>query len=460
MKEAHKIKLGYAPTRRVGFPDPRYAVENGALIRKRVNALCERIGGVELVDIDWLNDEGILFDPMDVEKVARRFRQEEVDAVFMPHCNYGAEEVVGRLGKAVGKPVLLWGPRDDRPPEDLVNRHTDTQCGLFVSSKALQRMGVPFTYIENCWLDDLILDRGFEDFVRTACVVKAWTGIRIGQICLRPREFMCVKVNESELMERFGIEVVPILHVEVMQRVKQILAERRADVETLVAEYGTKANCQAMEAEALVNMAALELAIMDLARQFDCHVMCAECNWSFSYELGVAPCFLFGDLADKGVPTACETDILGAITQALVTAAARGESACFLADLTVRHPDNENAELLWHCGPFPSSLAKDGSQPSIVRCQGNFEIRGGDVTVARLDAIGGKYSFFADEARGTDGPPTKGTYLWVEVDDWVKWEKKFIHGPYIHHVACVHGKYARILHEACKYFGGVDADRA
>ena len=37
-------------------------------------------------------------------------------ALFMPHCNFGSEEVVGKLGKAIGKPFLLWGPRDQAPP--------------------------------------------------------------------------------------------------------------------------------------------------------------------------------------------------------------------------------------------------------------------------------------------------------------------------------------------------------
>ena len=43
-------------------------------------------------------------------------------------------------------------------------------------------------------------------------------------------------------------------------------------------------------------------------------------------------------------------------------------------------------------------------------------------------------------------------------DDWVKWEKKFIYGPYIHHVACIHGNYIPIMEEACRYIEDVEID--
>ena len=45
-------------------------------------------------------------------------------------------------------------------------------------------------------------------------------------------------------------------------------------------------------------------------------------------------------------------DIHAAITSVMAMAAAGYSRPAFTADLTLRHPENENAELLWHCGPF------------------------------------------------------------------------------------------------------------
>ena len=136
-KPSYHITLGLAPTRRDGFPSPKDAFENKKRVLPKLREILAGIPDVEVVDIEWLNDEGLLVDPMDVPRVAEYFKSRKVDAVFMPHCNYGSEEVVGMLGKAMEKPFLLWGPRDEAPPSGCVNRYTDTQCGLFGSSAAL-----------------------------------------------------------------------------------------------------------------------------------------------------------------------------------------------------------------------------------------------------------------------------------------------------------------------------------
>ena len=67
-------------------------------------------------------------------------------------------------------------------------------------------------------------------------------------------------------------------------------------------------------------------------------------------------------MADEGLPLACETDVNGAVTMAILRACSLYEDVEFLADLTIRHPENDNAELLWHCGPFPLFPEKGGKQ--------------------------------------------------------------------------------------------------
>lgn len=76
--------------------------------------------------------------------------------------------------------------------------------------------------------------------------------------------------------------------------------------------------------------------------------------------MGLCPCVVLGEMADNGMPLSCETDINGAITLAILRACNLFEESEFLADLTIRHPQNDNAELLWHCGPFPYSLKRWG----------------------------------------------------------------------------------------------------
>ena len=444
-----KTVIGFAPTRRHMY-DKSFAVENRKEIEKVTKDVAKQ-AGAEILDIDWLNEDGLLMDLNDVEKVENYFRQHKADALFMPHCNFGTEEVVGRLGKALGLPFLLWGPRDDVPPENFAVRQTDCQCGLFASSKVLSRYGVPFTYIENSPVNSGIFKKGLADFIRTAAAVSAFRHLRIGKICQRPRPFLSVMINESELLEKFGIEIVPIEISEVLAIVKEYKSGKKGEVQERIDDIKGKMDCGSVKAGQMENIAALEFAITELAKLHDCSVMTSECWREYFTFLGIGACFVFGDVTDRGLPVACETDVCGAVTSALLTAIA--DEPGFLADLTLRHPTNDNSELLWHCGPFPQTLAKPGAPLSIHECKGRWELKGGELTIARFDGIGGQYRLFAQDVKTTDGPSTNGNYVWIETENWPEMEKKFIYGPYIHHVAGAYGKYAAILHEACKYIG-------
>ena len=128
------------------------------------------------------------------------------------------------------------------------------------------------------------------------------------------------------------------------------------------------------------------------------------------------------------------------------------------ADWTVRHPDNENGELLQHCGPWPISVARE--KPTIcvpVAFDHNgavsAEAEHGPMTLVRFDGDNGEYSILLGHAKGIDGPYTKGTYVWVEVENLKRLEAKIVEGPYIHHCVAIHGDVVPVIYEACKYLG-------
>lgn len=461
MYDFRTLTLGYVPTRRDTFPDPMHAIEQRDPVRRRVEELVKACGDVKMVDIDCINEEKLLFQNDDIPKIVEKFRAAGVDALFIAMCNFGQEESIAKLAKELGKPVLLWGPRDPMPPKDVcLDRQTDTQCGIFAAGRALSYYNVPFTYIENCHLDSTILEKGFNDFIRTASVVKAMTNLRIGQISNRPWQFLSVKVNEAELLERFGIEIVTINEAQLLAKVREFLNDRTDETDSMVQDILRKVKFVDKDDYKVRAIAAFELAMLELAKIHGCRAFACECWDVLPKEIGIRPCFAFGDLTDRGLPVACETDIHGSISSVMLTAAARGETPNFIADVTLRHPENENAELLWHCGPFPSSIVKEGATAEVRDCHGQWEVKGGELTIARLGASHGKYSLFAGCACGTSGPVTNGNYVWIETNDWVAWEKKLVYGPYIHHVAAIHGNYVDILKESLKYLCDITFDPA
>jgi hypothetical protein len=157
-------------------------------------------------------------------------------------------------------------------------------------------------------------------------------------------------------------------------------------------------------------------------------------------------------------------------------------------DLTVRHPEEDDAILLWHNsaplslmdGEFytawdgagssssgPSSPQGSPPRPSIGShwtmpginpgvC--NWKLKEGEVTVVRFERGREGYRLLSFEAPSIPGPFNRNTYLWIGVDSWDALEKKIIYGPYLHHVACVYGKYASVLEEVCRYIPGLEPD--
>ena len=170
------------------------------------------------------------------------------------------------------------------------------------------------------------------------------------------------------------------------------------------------------------------------------------------------PCAANSLLNEEGIPVICETDIHGAVSQLMAEAATLGERRVMFSDWTVRHPDNDNGELLQHCGPWPISVAKE--KPTIcvhVAFPENGAVsaqaKGGLMSLVRFDGDEGEYSILLGHARGIDGPWTRGTYVWVEVNNLKRLEAKVVEGPYIHHVAAIHGDIVPVIYEACKYIG-------
>ena len=446
--DVKKIKLGFAPTRRSIFSAPD-AVKYRGLTADRLKEL-----GIDFVDITDINEEGLLYDDNDVDKIVEKFKREKVDGVIFSHCNFGTEYVCARLAKKMDVPVLLWGPLDERPEPDGV-RLRDTQCGLFATGKVLRRFQIPFTYLTNCRLNDPVFERGIKDFMAVCNVVKQFRNIRILQISTRPFDFWTTMCNEGELLEKFNIQLSPIPMTELIEEVKAVKGNEQTQKALEEIRKTMKVSIKENEIEMV---ATLSVAMENLIKKYGCKAAAIQCWNALQDEIGIMPCAANAILNEKGIPVVCETDIHGAITTLMVEAATLDDTRSFFADWTIRHPDIENGELLQHCGPWPVSVAKetpDLTYPLAFEHPGSLtaEAKHGEVTLCRFDGDNGEYSLLLGNAKGVEGPKCMGTYLWVEVENIKRLEAKIVEGPYIHHCVGIHQNVVPVLYEACKYIG-------
>lgn len=451
------LTIGLVPVRRwladaatrKGIFEPAKAVENKNRIVPYIKSHFSD-EKTKFVDLEWLNDEGLLISDTECARIRTEFLKAGVDAIFLINCNFGNEEAAGQLAKMMGLPVLLWGPQDTVFEPDGM-RYTDAQCGLFAISKQLRRLNVPFTYIENCPVEDSRFAEGFLRFLSTVSMVKNFRKLRVAQVGTRLNPFKSVMANELELTEQFGINVSTLNMAVMTEKLNRLLTEKKTELKNDLEKLKTVYDTANLSDELLTRMLTFVYAYIEVFRDLDADVLSSECWTCMPQAFGANPCLAMSILYDMGYIVACESDLHGAVSQALLLCATRGGEKPLFGEFTVRHPENRNAELLWHCGPFPLSVKKEGAKAKLFREKPGFPAKDGAYTIARFQGDRGKYTLLGGDFHTTTGPHTFGTYLWAEFDDLAKLERKLIEGPYIHHMSEVYGVYTDVLREFCKY---------
>lgn len=444
-----QVKIGFVPTRRNLFSADA-AVEYANLTRAKMDSL-----GVNYVDIDDLNEDGLLYDDEGVNKVFEKFDQEKVDGIFIANENFGTEYAVARLAAKFDVPVLLWGPKDEAPsPEG--TRLRDTQCGLFAIGKVLRRFNVKFTYIKNSDIDSEEFQRGLTDFIKVCNVVKTFKNTRVLQVGPRPFDFWSVMANEGELLERFNISLSPVPLQELYSEMDQVRSDEQGKI-ALTNNYFYQNTKVQITDEALTTVSVLKIALENLSRAYGCNSGVIQCWTALQDELGILPYASLSLLQEEGLPFVCETDIHGAITELLVEAASFGEEKAIFADINCRHPEDENGELLQHLGVFAYSTAEHTpilpTSHFVFDYPGSVEFKAkeGTYTVCRFDGDHGDYNLLMGTAETMDGPYNQGTYIYMKFQNLNRLESHLVYGPYIHHVAAVRTDVVPVLYEACKY---------
>ena len=450
----YNVKIGLVPMRRDCTPRPgAFNWEIAEARGREIVAYIEEHYATENVtfaDLKGVIPVETFYAESDVEKVAAHMRAEKVDALLMINANFGCEEAAALLAQEMNVPVMLWAPLDERFDADGM-RYTDSQCGIFGISRQMQRYNIPFTFLNSCRVSEQKFAEGLDRFARVACMVKNFRGMRVGQVGMRPKIFCSVIFNEGELMQRFGLHIVPINNALVAKKFNKILQERDAELVEGEKLFPERYDVDDFTKPLLKRIYAFVLLFKELFEEYNLDAISSECWTSMEMACGVLPCSAYGFLLDEGYLVSCESDMHAAITMALLSCASFGKNPPFMGEFTVRHPQDENVELLWHCGPFPYSLHREGKKPVEYIQRQWFEAKHSKYTVARFDQDDGKYMILNGTCESADGPFTNGTYVWGRFNDLDKWERRLIEGPYIHHMVEIEGDYTKEIEEFCKF---------
>lgn len=419
---------------------------------------------VDFIDLDEVLEDGLVKGQKDIDPVVKHFRSADIGCLFIPHCNFGTEGVAAMIAKKLNVPTLLWGPRDEAPLPD-GTRLRDSLCGMFATSKVLNKLAVKFTYIENCRIDDPQLAEGVDTFLRAVNISNIFrNGVKIGHIGQRIDFFWTTIINEGELLERFNVEILPLDMVNFIKHAKNRAEKCRVNYAKEIRQLRGDCLIEGFNDDrALMNVLAVRDQMMALGEEHGLEGFAIQDFMSLIDEMG-AYCFYADSAVADHYALGYESDIHGTISDIIIRRAAFNSQPGFLADITIRHPENDNAVLLWHCGAalsmrHPDEKLRLGQHwilPSPFSGMTHFKLKDGPLTLVRFDGDRGEYKLAVGEGKSIDGPETLNNYTWMEVNNWPKWERSLMEGPFIHHAAMAYGHFAGGIVEACKYIPGME----
>jgi L-fucose isomerase-like protein len=452
---ARKVKIGFIPANRGFFSDALAAKMRGETVK-----VLKDVGAQVVVPSPKDTKVGCVESLEEALKVGRMFRTEQVDGIVVSAVNFGDEQGVAITIKESGLkvPILIVGCQEEETLTPATERR-DSFCGLLSIGEALRQLALPYSVPEVpiCFPTDKGFRGTAERFLAVCRVVNGIRRARYGQIGARPDAFWTCRYNEKALQE-LGVTVVSLDLSEVFAAVWAM--KTGAAVKRLVGELKTTVDCSAVGDEVLAKIAKFELVLKKFIADRRLDALAVQCWTSLQANLGICSCGTMGRFDDRGVPCACEADVMGALSMHALQLASASPSC--LADWNNLHNEDDELVNCWHCGVFPPSWAKTkpkmGCHGIIAETTGRenamgvveFVMKDGPVTLCRAtqDNCG---EFKVALAQGKVEPNkarTFGAYGWVRIPGLSRLYKNVLLRHFPHHVAMSRSTVGNVLWEA------------
>ncbi len=325
---------------------------------------------------------------------AELFRQnaEKIDGVIVVLPNFGDElGIVQTLDMAkLDVPVLVQACDDDVDKLSIAERR-DAFCGKLSVCNNLYQYDIPFTNTtyHTYPIDSAEFRNDLDFFARVCRVVKGLRHARIGAIGARPAAFQTVRFSEK-LLQATGITVVPVDLSEIIFGA-QALKDDDPDVQAKLAQVQGYGRIPAgIPAANMLKQAKLSVTIDRWMDANECDASAVECWDSIQKNYGCATCLSMAMMGDRLLPSACEVDVVGAVSMyALLLASGNPPS---FQDWNNNYGGDRDMCINTHCSSFPKSFMKTEVEV------GNLDILGA--------TLGADRCFGAVKGQAAPGPVT------------------------------------------------------
>jgi L-fucose isomerase-like protein len=300
--------------------------------------------------------------------------------------------------------------------------------------------------------------RDLRQFAATCRVVRGLRGARIGVLGARPAAFITVRYSEK-LLEKAGISIESLDLSEAFGRAGK-LRDADTKVRAKLDEIRAYVSTEGIPDDALVKMAKFALVMADWIAEQQLAATAVQCWTSMEEFFGVVPCTVMSMFSNVLNPSACETDVTGAVGMYAMALASGKASA--LLDWNNNYGDDPDKGVIFHCSNLPKaffadmrmdyqeiiagSVGKENTYGTVVG-----RIKPGPFTYCRVstDDERGCIRAYLGEGQVTDDPlETFGGYGVVEIPNFQKLLHHICQNGFEHHVAVNLSQCAKAVNEA------------
>jgi L-fucose isomerase-like protein len=447
---------------------PAHLAQSG---RNTVLEVLDRAGINAVITPEGDTNVGAIESLAEARLCADLFRQhrDEIDGVLVTLPNFGDERAIANTLRwaELDVPVLIHAFPDDATKMDIANRR-DSFCGKMSACNNLRQYGIRYTITSGHTMDPTS-DAFMNDLQRFAAICRVVRGMktaRLGMMGARPEAFKTVRFSEK-LLDQAGISVETLDLSEVFGRIER-LADGDESVQAklnAIRGYARTANVPELS---LMRMAKFGVVLDGWMEDNLLDATAIQCWTSMEEYFGVVPCTLMSMSSNKLNPSACETDIVGALAMLAMQLASGRPSA--LVDWNNNYGDDPDKGVVFHCSNLPKDVFIDdipvmdyqeiiagsvGKENTFGTIYGR--IKESPFTYLRIstDDFVGKIVAYTGEGLFTNDPvDTFGGYGVVKVPRFQELLAYICENGYEHHVSINQARVAGAIHEAfSKYLG-------
>lgn len=449
-----------------GFFPSHYMVS----AREEVKAALERLGHDVLMLDENATRLGAVETPAEGRVFAELFRQERsrIDGVILSLPNFGDENGALAALQDVDVPIFIQAYPDELDKLGPKERR-DSFCGKLSVMDVLKQAQIRFTNLtpHTVHPDSTEFQRNIADFDRVCRVTRSLRRLVVGSIGARTTPFKTVRADEIAL-QHHGITVESTDLSDVFQRMDSVDTASEA-FSACKSTLAGIADWSKAPPETLENLTRLKLVLDEVTAEMEADTMALRCWTELQRRYRISPCLVTGELANSGMPAACEVDVANAIVM-YALGAASGEATSIL-DWNNNYGSEPDKCILFHCGNVPRSLMSEKGVISDHAILANSlgegygfgcnqgRIREMEFTYSSMITEAGSLRFYLGTGRITDDPIPAGFFGCAGVaeiaglQELLQWIGRNGHR---HHVSITPGNHVEPLREAFESYLGFD----